>query len=233
MIRGLPDSIDEKDAAGILAWAEATFGVGLVLTSSLENPVLAHLVATHAPSASIVLIDTQYLFAETLEYAQTLRDRLGIDIRVQRPAPEVEPDKLWLTDIEGCCAVRKVQPLKQALEGKTAWISGLRRSDGFERSDAPIVSFDTSRGVTKINPMALWTDADMDSYIALHDLPVNPLTALGYASIGCWPCTRPIKPGESRRDGRWSGLDKTECGLHVQVVEVRTNILSGQAIETG
>jgi phosphoadenosine phosphosulfate reductase len=219
----LPDHVDERDAASILSWAESEFGDGLVLTSSFENPVLPHLVASNAPSASIVLIDTQYLFTETLEYVDTLENLLGIDIQIQHPEPDVRPDKLWQTNIEACCEIRKVRPLQKALQWKTGWISGLRRSDGFERANAPIVSFDQSRTVTKINPLALWSDDDVESYIKKHDLPINPLTALGYASIGCWPCTRPIKPGESRRDGRWSGQDKTECGLHTQVVQVRTS----------
>jgi len=219
----LPHSISEHDAVAILSWAEETFGSGLILTSSFENPVLPYLVSRHAPSAEIVLIDTQYLFPETLQYAHDLSSRFGFSLRIQQPAVDVVPDDLWATDIESCCERRKVRPLLAALEGKQAWISGLRRSDGFERANAPIVAKDLARDVIKINPLALWDDEDVESFIRDNDLPVNPLSLIGYASIGCWPCTRAILPGESRRDGRWAGQEKTECGLHTSVVEVRTD----------
>ena len=229
----LPNDVSERDAVTILSWAEETFGSGLVLTSSFENPVLPHLVARHAPSAEIVLIDTQYLFPETLQYARELSSLIGFTLRVQRPSEEVVPDDLWRTDIESCCEQRKVKPLWEVLKSKDAWISGLRRSDGFERANAPIVGRDLTRGVVKINPLALWSDEDVDAYIADNDLPVNPLSLVGYASIGCWPCTRAILPGESRRDGRWSGQDKTECGLHTTVVEVRTSESGSIPTSTG
>ncbi len=206
--------------AAIIHWAEATWPAGtaaippIVFTASFEDAVLVHLVATHAPSARIVLLDTGYLFAETKHLADDLERRLGIGIDRLVPEPGIDVD-VWKTDTEACCAARKVEPLGRALTGASAWITGIRRVDGPTRANAPIVSWDLQRNVVKINPLATWTDEQMGDYATEHDLPANPLTARGYPSIGCWPCTRPVAPGEDRRAGRWSGQDKTECGLHL------------------
>ena len=216
----LPAHIDERDAASIVAWAASTFppstaGGGLVFTASFEDAVLVHLVATHAPGTPIVLLDTQYLFAETWWFAENLRRRLAFDLIVESPLADVVPDDQWQFDVEGCCGRRKVEPLNRVLAGRSAWITGIRRVDGPTRADAPVVSFDANRDLVKINPLALWSDDDMASYIDRFGLPSNPLTERGYPSIGCWPCTRPVAPGEDKRAGRWSGHAKTECGLHV------------------
>lgn len=217
----LPNDIDESDAPAVVRWAHQTFGEGLVYTSSFEDPVLVHLVATHAPGTAIVLLDTQYLFAETWWFAERLRQRLGFDLVVEQgrnpDGSGLHPDDLWASDVEGCCARRKVEPLNRVLSGKAAWITGIRRVDGPTRADAPVVSFDPARQLVKINPLAAWSDDDVATYIERFDLPVNPLSQRGYPSIGCWPCTRPVAPGEDKRAGRWSGQDKTECGLHVNV----------------
>jgi len=162
-----------------------------------------------------VLLDTQYLFAETWWLAEQMQQRFGIRLRVVEPLPEIVRDNLWQTDVEGCCAVRKVEPLNRALEGKRAWITGLRRSDGPTRANTPVVSYDINRNLVKINPLATWTDDDVALYAEINDLPTNPLTERGYPSIGCWPCTRPVADGEDKRGGRWAGNTKTECGLHV------------------
>ena len=114
-----------------------------------------------------------------------------------------------------CCQFRKVEPLRRALAGKRAWLTSLKRSDGPTRADAPIVSWDAAFGLVKVNPLATWTDDDIASYLADHDLPVHPLVPRGYLSIGCAPTTRPVADGEDARAGRWAGLDKSECGLHV------------------
>lgn len=208
---------NEHDAEAILSWAEKEFGTGLVLTCSFETAVMPHLVSQCAPSATVVLIDTQYLFPETIAFAELVCSQFGLQLHAQRPADDVVPDELWRVDVDKCCDLRKVQPLEQVLRGKSAWITGLRRSDGLERANAPVVSHDLIRNITKINPLALWTEDDIQRYITQNGLPRNPLTEQGYSSIGCWPCTRPTLPGESRRDGRWPGQDKTECGLHVNV----------------
>jgi phosphoadenosine phosphosulfate reductase len=206
---------DERDAAAILSWVQAEFGDKAILTCSFETAVMPHLIARCAPSAAVALIDTQYLFPETLDFARHVCNQLGLSLHQQMPAHDVVPDELWQTDIDACCNVRKVQPLAKLLSDKSAWITGLRRSDGSERANAPVVTRDLVRNIVKVNPLALWTDDDIEQYIIDNDLPRNPLTQRGYSSIGCWPCTRPTLPGESRRDGRWPGNNKTECGLHI------------------
>jgi phosphoadenosine phosphosulfate reductase len=128
--------------------------------------------------------------------------------------PLVPPDDLWQIDTDECCAMRKVEPLARALQGKEAWITGLRRSETPSRANAPIVGLDVGRGIVKVNPLATWTDLDMESYRRDHELPEHPLVAHGYPSIGCWPCTNPVRPGDDPRSGRWSATGKTECGLH-------------------
>ena len=138
-----------------------------------------------------------------------------------RPLPDVVPDNLWQTDTEACCHIRKVEPLQRSMDGKAAWVTGVRRVDGPTRANAPVVTYDIGRNIAKINPLATWTDDDMALYAQLNDLPANPLSERGYPSIGCWPCTRPVAPGEDKRAGRWSGSNKTECGLHVSEHRLR------------
>lgn len=199
----------------VLRWTFATYGVEhTVVTVSFEDAVLAHLAHAADPDADIVLLDTQYLFAETQWYVEQLRGRFGLNLRIVRPLPDVVPDNRWQTDTEGCCQVRKVEPLQRSMAGKAAWVTGVRRVDGPTRAGATVVSFDPGRAIAKINPLATWSDDDMALYAELNDLPANPLTERGYPSIGCWPCTLPVAPGEDKRAGRWAGSAKTECGLH-------------------
>ncbi len=203
----------------ILRWAGEEFGDGLVVTASFGDALLVHLVSRAIPDADVVLLDTGYLFAETRWYAERLRQDLGLRLRIVGPRPDAVPDQ-WMSDTDACCQARKVEPMARALEGKTAWVSGLRRADSPGRANTPIVHVDLLRQVTKINPIATWTDEDVDHYAAMELLPVHPLTERGYASIGCWPCTRPTAPGEDARAGRWAGSGKSECGLHVSTPAV-------------
>lgn len=199
----------------VLRWTFDRYGTaGVVVTASFEDAVLVHLAHRADPAADIVLLDTQYLFAETLWLVDEMRRRFDINLRVVRPLEHVQPDNLWQTDVEACCAVRKVEPLQRALAGKDAWVTGVRRVDGPTRANAPVVSLDVTRNIVKVNPLATWTDDDMALYAQIEDLPANPLSERGYPSIGCWPCTRPVAAGEDRRGGRWAGHGKTECGLH-------------------
>jgi phosphoadenosine phosphosulfate reductase len=202
------------DAHRALQWAHRRFGSGLVVTASFGDAVLAHVANEAIPGVEVTLLDTGYLFAETEWYADDLRRRYGLNLRIVRPAADL-PKNVWQTDTDACCAARKVEPMNRALEGKVAWVSGLRRSDSASRRTAPFVHDDLLRGVVKINPLAGWTDADVVTYVAAYGLPDHPLTERGYASIGCWPCTRPVTDGEDTRAGRWSDSDKTECGLHL------------------
>lgn len=198
----------------ILRWAGDTYGDGLVVTASFGDAVLVHLVSRVLPAADVVLLDTGYLFAETEWFAEHLRDRYGLRLRTVHPRPDAERD-VWATDPNACCTVRKVEPMERALAGKRAWVSGLRRADSPARARTPVVHEDLLRGVTKINPIATWSDDDVERYKAAELLPEHPLADRGYPSIGCWPCTRPVRDGEDARAGRWADSDKTECGLHL------------------
>ncbi|MFN2608292.1 MAG: phosphoadenylyl-sulfate reductase [Acidimicrobiales bacterium] len=197
----------------VVAWTVEHFGDGVVLASSFENAVMIDIAVGVKPDIEVLFLDTHYHFAETLWFVEELRRRYHLNLTVM--SPRVDPDNLWQTDVAGCCAIRKVEPLERGLAGKRAWITGLMRADAPTRADAPIVSWDAARSMVKVNPLATWTAADLAGYAADHGLLGHPLAERGYPSIGCWPCTRPVAPGEDPRSGRWSGLDKTECGLHV------------------
>jgi phosphoadenosine phosphosulfate reductase len=207
-------AFESAQPAEIIRWAADTYGDGLVFTSSFEDAVLLDVIAKAAPQTRVVLLDTQYHFAETLWYVEQLTARYALNLEVVSPLVDVVPDNLWQSNVEACCDVSKVELLRRALQDKAAWITGVRRVDGPTRANTPIVSWDIGRSIAKINPLATWSDDDMATYALIHELPAHPLSDKGYASIGCWPCTRPVAPGEDRRAGRWSGNAKTECGLH-------------------
>ena len=211
---GVAAELEQAGAAAVLSWVWDNYGPNLVVAASFEDAVLPHLVSTTIPDAEIILLDTQYLFAETEWFVDHLKRDLKLKLRVVQPAPEIEPDDRWQLDVEGCCGVRKVEPLARTLAGKAAWVTGVRRVDGPTRTGTPVVEWDERRAMVKVNPLAAWTDDDLDAYQDTHHLLRNPLVAKGYLSIGCWPCTRPVAPGEDRRAGRWAGQTKTECGLH-------------------
>ena len=228
MIDDLPRIAAELEPLGagaVLQWAHEQFGDQLIVTNSFEDAVLAHLVGLHAPTAENVLLDTQYLFPESLDFARNVANAYGLRLTISQPPAEVVPDNLWQTNTDGCCHVRKVIPLESALTGRDGWVTGVRRVDAPTRAATPVIEWDARRNVVKINPIVAWSDDELDAYIIDNALPINPLTDRGYASIGCWPCTQPVKPGEDRRAGRWAGQAKTECGLHVtggQQITIRT-----------
>jgi len=204
--------LETLPATVAIAWAWDRFGSDLVLAASFQDCVMIDLAAQVSREIEVAFLDTGYHFAETLWYVEQVRKRYDLNLRVVRA--DAPTDDRWLTDPDSCCAVRKVAPLKQALAGKAAWMSGLRREDGPSRANTPVVTYDVGRGLVKVNPIALWSDADVEGYVRDRDLPVHPLADRGYASIGCWPCTRPVADSEDARAGRWAGTDKTECGLH-------------------
>jgi phosphoadenosine phosphosulfate reductase len=204
--------LEAKPATAAIAWAWDRFGSDLVLAASFQDCVMIDLAVQVSGEIEVAFLDTGYHFAETLWYVEQVRKRYDLNLRVVRA--DAPTDDRWLTDPDGCCAVRKVAPLREALAGKAAWMSGLRRDDGPSRATTPVVTYDVGRGLVKVNPIALWSDADVDGYVRDRDLPVHPLADRGYASIGCWPCTRPVADSEDPRAGRWAGTDKTECGLH-------------------
>ncbi len=205
-------TFESKPAASVVQWAADRFGSGLVLAASFQDCVLIDVAVQTVPDIEVVFLDTQYHFAETLWFVEQVRARYDLNLTVLRP--KAAADDLWHSDPDQCCRVRKVEPLERALRGRAAWMSGLRRDEATSRASTPIVAYDTSRGLVKVNPLATWTGLDVEGYIRDHNLPVHPLAERGYPSIGCWPCTRPVAQGEDARAGRWSGSDKTECGLH-------------------
>lgn len=202
------------DAHRVLQWANRKFGRGIVVTASFGDAVLSHVANEAIPGVEITLLDTGYLFAETEWYANEMRERFGLNLRIVRPAADLLRN-VWQHDPDACCAARKVEPLNRALAGKQAWVSGLRRTDSSTRRKTPFVSEDATRNIVKINPLAGWTDADVVTYVAAYGIPDHPLADRGFPSIGCWPCTHPVADGDDHRSGRWAGTDKTECGLHL------------------
>lgn len=208
----LDQRFGHEPAEAVVAWAVEQFHPRLCMASSMSDAVLIDLATRVEPSIEVVFIDTGYHFPETLAMLDTVRHRYGLEVRVM--GPPSEPAEFWKTDTAACCSEYKVAQLDAALDSRLAWMSGIRRVESPTRSDAPVVSRDR-RGLVKVNPLATWSDDDVARYVAEHDVAVNPLVAKGYASIGCWPCTRPVEEGEHARNGRWAGLGKMECGLHV------------------
>jgi phosphoadenosine phosphosulfate reductase len=208
----LNERFERAPASEIIRWAADTFHPHLALTASMTDAVLIDLAVKVEPAIEVVFIDTGYHFPETLDTVELVRRRYGLNLRMMTVPHHDE--ELWKVDPENCCSAIKVGQLDRALAGKEAWMSGLRRAESPSRAEAPILSLDL-RGLVKINPIANWTDLDVQGYIADHDVPVNPLVHQGYPSIGCQPCTHPVEPGADPRSGRWAGKDKTECGLHL------------------
>lgn len=211
----------ELSGAALLApLIEQVFPGRIALVSSFgaESAVLLHMVSEIDPATPVVFLDTGKLFPETLIYRDRLVSRLGLtDVRSVGPddaeARDFDPDgDLWLSNADACCHIRKVAPLERALRGFTAWITGRKRVHGGERAALPLL--ETADWRLKANPLAGWSGDDIAAYMERHGLPRHPLTAIGYRSIGCIPCTRPVGDDEDARAGRWAGLDKTECGIH-------------------
>lgn len=197
------------------------FSGTIALSSSFgaDSAVLLHMVSRIDPATPVLFLETGKLFGETLRYRMELARRLGLsDVRDLRPRPENiqahdADGVLWRDAPDACCHIRKVAPLNEALDGFEAWINGRKRVQGGLRADIdPIEDFG---GRIKINPLAQWDLRDIAAYFDRYDLPRHPLTADGYASIGCMPCTVPATAGADIREGRWAGREKTECGIHL------------------
>ena len=192
--------------------------VSLVSSFGTESAVLLHMVAAADPSVPVIFVDTLKMFPETLAYRDALIARLGLtNLRILQPDADVlarrdETGLRWSYDPDGCCAIRKVEPLARGLEGVEAWISGRKAFQSKTRASLP--RFEVEDGRLKINPLADWDKQAIAAYFDQHHLPPHPLEAEGYLSIGCVPCTSAVKPGEDPRAGRWRGWDKVECGIH-------------------
>jgi len=204
----------------VVEWAVAEFGERFCVTSSFADAVLAHLVSSVVPGVDVVFLDTGLHFSETLRVRDQVAHTLPVRVLSITPVRTVGQQdgeygpRLFSRSPDECCAMRKVEPLERALRPYDAWAAGLRRDEGPSRARTEPVGFEESRAKVKLAPLAYWTQADVDAYIARHDVPVNRLIDQGYASVGCWPCTRRTAPGEDPRAGRWPMFDKVECGLH-------------------
>jgi len=198
-----------------------TTKIALVSSFGSASVVLLHMVSEIQPDLPVLFIDTGKLFPETLNYRDTLATRLGLS-NIVSVAPDIaalnetDPDgSLWQSGPDLCCAMRKTAPLAAAIEPYSAWISGRKRYQNGQRQQLSVFEQDDDK--VKINPLSFWTARDVQEYISAHGLPVHPLIAKGYPSIGCAPCTSPVKSGEDERAGRWRGQSKTECGIHFTV----------------
>jgi phosphoadenosine phosphosulfate reductase len=213
--------LEEAGATEIIRWAADTFGDRLCLTSSMADALMVDLVSGVVPGIDVVFLDTGYHFPETLgtrdAVAQTYPVNL-ITVQPTRTVAEQDRDlgpRLYGRDPNLCCHLRKVEPLQRALEPYDAWLTGLRRDEAVTRRNVGVVQWDARKRKIKVNPIARWTQADVDAYVAEHGVLVNPLQYDGYPSIGCAPCTRRVAEGADPRSGRWAGTGKVECGLHV------------------
>lgn len=212
--------LEGATASEILAWSYAEFGSGLVVTSSMADTVMIHLAEQVAPGIDVVFLDTGYHFVETIGTRDAVQQVHNVNLITVLPEHTVaEQDAAWGRELfarnpDQCCAMRKVAPLSRALEPYAAWATGLRRADSEARRQTPIVSWDARRKMIKVAPIATWTDADVDAYIETNNLMINPLLEDGYPSIGCEPCTMRAT-GDDLRAGRWAGLGKSECGIHL------------------
>ncbi|KQZ70097.1 phosphoadenylyl-sulfate reductase [Nocardioides sp. Root151] len=207
-------------AEDIIEWAVATFGSKFCVTSSMGDAVLAHLAAKVAPGVDVVFLDTGYHFVETIGTRDAVEATMDVNLVTIKPDITVaEQDAqfgkdLYKTDPDRCCAIRKVKPLADSLAHYDAWATGLRRAETHNRVIAPVIGWDAKKGKVKVSPIARWSDEQVEQYIAENGVLVNPLVYDGYPSIGCWPCTARVAPGEDPRSGRWAGQNKTECGIH-------------------
>ena len=212
------------------ALSDAQVGrIALVSSFGAESVVLLHMLAMIDRTVPVLFIDTQMLFAETLDYQRQVAARLELtDLRIIHAQPDavafMDPEgQLHRTDPDACCALRKTEPLERALDGFDAWITGRKRFQASTRAALEFFEADTD-GRLKVNPLAHWDKADVQDYMINNRLPRHPLVARGYPSIGCAPCTSPVKPGEDERAGRWRGAAKEECGIH---------FVNGKMVRTG
>lgn len=229
----LAGRLDGRSAFDILDWAadryrRLTFATGF----GAEGCVIIDLIGRNRLPIDIFTLDTGLLFPETYELWRRLETRYDLAIRAVRPALTVDEQatehgpKLWERHPDSCCEMRKVVPLRGELQRFEAWITAIRREQSPQRADARVVERDGKFGLVKINPLVAWTKRDVWKHLLDHEVPYNPLHDQGYPSIGCMPCTSPVRAGEDDRAGRWRGHGKTECGLHGPVIPVRSVVIS-------
>jgi phosphoadenylyl-sulfate reductase (thioredoxin) len=222
--------LEGRDPLEVLRWAAERFAPRLAFATGFgpEGCVLIDLIGRHRLPIDVFTLDTGLLFAETRDLWRRLEGRYGITIRAVRPQLTLEEqaalhgDRLWERAPDRCCELRKVLPLRLALAGHEAWVAAIRRDQTADRATAAVVERDGGTGLVKVSPLAAWTAEQVWAHLRAHDVPTNALHPLGFPSIGCWPCTTPIAPGEEARAGRWRGKAKTECGLHLRIRNAST-----------
>jgi phosphoadenosine phosphosulfate reductase len=209
------DSFEAMSAEELLVWASEQFGDRLCLTCSWQrqSSALVHMVNELGLDVDVIELDTLVLFPETYATRDELVARYDLTLKSFRPINPI--DRLWETDPDRCCGIRKVEPLERALTGYDAWITGIRREQSPSRAQAQKVEWSERYGVWKIQPLVDWSSKRVDAYLTVNEVPYNPLHDRGYPSIGCIHCTRPVAAGEDERAGRWAGSGKLECGIHV------------------
>ncbi|MDT5110640.1 MAG: phosphoadenosine phosphosulfate reductase [Mycobacterium sp.] len=212
--------LDGASAIQVVRWVDENLAGSYVVASSMKDAVLIDIAARVRPGVHVMFVDTGYHFAETVgtrDAVDALYDVTVIDVRPEHSPTEQDAlmgKDLFATQPNECCRLRKVVPMSRALRGYCAWLTGLRRADSATRADAPLISYDEAFGILKVNPLAEWSDDQLQDYIEANDVLVNPLVHEGYPSIGCAPCTSIPQESADPRSGRWAGRAKTECGLH-------------------
>jgi phosphoadenylyl-sulfate reductase (thioredoxin) len=214
------ESLEGRPPEEVLAWAASLYAPRITFATGfgVEGCVIIDLIARARLPIDLFTLDTGEFFPETYALWRRLEERYAVTIRAVRGE---WPERLWETDPDRCCELRKVVPLRRELQGFDAWISAIRRDQTRERAAAGVVEHDAKFGLVKVNPLAAWTSRDVWSYALAHEVPYNPLHDQGYPSIGCAPCTGPVAAGEDPRAGRWRGRGKSECGLHVVSITTR------------
>lgn len=211
----------DASADEVLAWVASEFGYRTAVACSMADAVLPHVVQKHLPWVDTLFLETGYHFPETVgtrDAVESTMELTIVDVLPKRTVAEQDAEfgnDLFATNPSLCCEMRKVEPLAETLADYEVWITGVRRDDSWLRAGTPLVEWDEKNQMVKVNPIAAWTFDELLDYAAEHDVIINPLLNDGYPSIGCAPCTKRVAPGDDPRSGRWAGLDKTECGLHV------------------
>ena len=207
--------LDGASADELLAWTDENFGGEYVVASNMQDAVLVAMAAKVRPGVDVLFLDTGYHFAETIGTRDAVEAVYGVNVvnvtpeRTVAEQDELLGKNLFASDPAACCRMRKVEPLGKALKGYSAWVTGIRRVEAPTRANAPLISYDKAFGLVKINPIAAWSDDEMQAYIDANDILVNPLVFEGYPSIGCAPCTAKPVEGADPRSGRWAGQTKT------------------------
>jgi phosphoadenosine phosphosulfate reductase len=236
--QALNDQFEDAAPQDILRWAADCFGDQLTVVTSFQPTgiVTLHMLQEIVPNTTVMTLDTGLLFPETYALIDEVEARLNLNLIRVKPQQTVaeqavtEGDHLWSTNPDRCCNIRKTVPLRSALSGYGAWITGLRRDQSEGRKATPIVSWDKRNGLVKLSPLANWTERMVWTYLEAYELPYNALHDQNYFSIGCAPCTQPVAEGQDIRAGRWAGLSKTECGIHLQTQTLTTPIIQPTAV---